>query len=244
MNLPELTPMQHPREYSLQRRAASAGTNEGAESKPNRAALIAGAAAFLLTATLISAGRKVERRRAVKRYFNGETTDRLAASADTIAGMIEIESRRAAASGSYPAAFPLELEREQHRLIEAYADLYRTLDAEEKSRLVEPERLLLFNGIAAFQSLPAEEAQTATPSNRGRALGKLESAAAVSRSVESELRFVPNEAQRQSLGNLYRLCLEIRELADIDNRSSYGAERSERSAARMLDGIGRRAEDG
>ncbi len=243
MNLPELTPMQDPREYSLQRRTGSPASNGEPESKPNRAALIAGAAAFVLTATLISAAQKVGRRRAVKRYFNGETTDRLASSADAIAGMLETASREAAAAGSYPASFPLEIEREQHRLIEAYADLYRALDTEEKSRLVEPERLLLFNGIAAFQSLPAADAPTAATANRSRVLGKLESAAAASGAGPSVVRFVPNESQRESLSNLYRLCAEIRELAYIDNRSSYGAERSERSAARMLDGIGRRAED-
>ncbi|MEJ8307261.1 hypothetical protein [Saccharibacillus sacchari] len=219
MNLLEPKDLKREHEVSLRLKRSTLIEPTARRLPSGAIALIAGAAAFMLTASLIATVKKVRQTREIKRYFSGETTDRLAASADAIVHLIERESGDAVAQSGYPASLLLELEREQHRMVEAYGSLYRTLGAKEQSELIEPKQLLIFNGIAAFEALPVTE-----------------------EAAQSDMRFITDTAQMLALDRLYTMCLHIRELASGDNRASYSAERSERSAARLLTSIGQQPE--
>ncbi|WP_037283911.1 hypothetical protein [Saccharibacillus sacchari] len=245
MNLLEPKDLKQEPEESLGlKRSTSFEESKTNQSPSGAIVLIAGAAAFLLTAALMATVKRIRQTREIKRYFSGETTDRLAASADAIVQLIERESNEAEAlSGSgYPASFLLELEREQHRLVEAYGSLYQTLGVKEQSELIDPKQLLIFNGIEAFEALPAAEGRPAAVHHRGLAPEEPQFAAITDGAAQSEVRFIPDIAQASALEHLYAMCLNIRELANVDNRSSYGAERSEQSAARLLASIGQQSE--
>ena len=242
MNLLEAEDLKQEHEESLRLKRSTLIEPTASRPPSGAIALIAGAAAFLITAALMTTARKIRQNREIKRYFSGETTDRLAAAADVIVQLIERESSDAVMQSGYPASFLLELEREQHRMVEAYGSLYRTLGAQEQSELIEPKQLLIFNGIAAFEALPVTEELSAAVHHRSRALEKPQFAAITDEAAKSDVRFIPDTAQMLALDRLYTMCLHIRELASGDNRASYSAERSERSAARLLTSIGQQPE--
>ncbi|OWR33168.1 hypothetical protein CDO73_01295 [Saccharibacillus sp. O23] len=238
MNLPKSIQAQGPITSSLPRTRTRRIADERSENRPNvgEIVLIAGTAAFLITSTLLVAMKTMRQQRDMRRYLGGETTDGLAAAADSIVSLIE-QSAETVTGESYPASFPLDIEREQHRMAEAYGRLYRLLGAKERAELPVPEQLLIFRGIAAYEALPAGEALSVTADGRNRLAASASSSGAAN---GKEQRFVPNAYQLEALNLLYLLCLDIRSLVSDEHRAVYGADRSERSAARLLTAIGQR----
>lgn len=238
MNLPKSIQPKGPRTSSLPRTRTRRIADERSENRPNvgEVVLIAGTAAFLITSTLLVAAKTVRQQREMRRYLGGETTDGLADAAGAIVSLIE-QSAETVTGESYPASFPLEVEREQHRMAEAYGRLYRLLGEKERAELPIPEQLLIFRGIAAYEALPAGEALSVTADGRGRLDPFASSDGAAS---ENTQRFVPDAYQLEALNLLYLLCLDIRARVSDEHRAVYSAERSEHSVARLLTAIGQR----
>ncbi|GEM_PF-6863454 len=216
-------------------------TDSSQASRPNigEIALMAGAAAFLITTTLLTAAKTIRQQREMRRYLNGETTDGLANAAESILQLIESGSQQSDGE-RYPASFPLELEREQHRMVEAYARLYRLLGAKERSELPEPGQLLIFRGIAAYETRPASAVLSAAADGRSPADGSRTEYGAEAGLRDTATRFVPDAYQLESLNLLYMLCLDIQSLVSEEHEAAYRADRSERSVARLLTAIGQR----
>ncbi|OWA34237.1 hypothetical protein B9G55_18125 [Saccharibacillus sp. O16] len=199
--------------------------------------LVAGAAAFLMTSTLLAAVKTVRKRQEMKRYLSGETTDGLAGAAESILQLIEDYSQSPDGGEQYPASFLLKLEQEQHRMVEAYGRLYHLLGAKERRELPQPEQLLIFRGIAAYEALPIHSTVSASAERRRNgesdAVGKPDEGSAHG-------FFVPDAYQLESLNLLYLLCLDIHSVVREERRWDSSADRSERSAARLLTTIGQR----
>lgn len=238
MNLPKSIQPKGPRTSSLPRTRTRRIADERSEKRPNvgEVSLIAGTTAFLVTSALLIALKTMRQQRDMRRYLGGETTDGLAAAADAIASLIE-QSAETVTGESYPAAFPLEIEREQHRMAEAYGRLYRLLGPKERAELPVPEQLLIFRGIAAYEALPADEALSVTADVRSGHVPSPSYGGAVS---GPDPRFVPDAYQLEALNLLYLLSLDIRARVNDEHQAAYSAERSERSVARLLTAIGQR----
>lgn len=238
MNLPKSIQPKGPRTSSLPRTRTRRIADERSENRPNvgEVVLIAGTAAFLVTSALLVAMKTLRQQREMRRYLGGETTDGLADAAGAIVSLIE-QSAETATGESYPASFPLDIEREQHRMAEAYGRLYQLLGEKERAELPVPEQLLIFRGIAAYEALPAGEALSVTADGRS---GSGSSASSGSEAPEKHQRFVPDAYQLEALNLLYLLCLDIRVRVSDEHQAAYSAERSERSVARLLTAIGQR----
>ncbi len=239
MNLPKS--IQTPNTHTRPLRRTRAGVQSSTANRPNigEIVLVAGTAAFLVTTTLLTAVKTVRQQREMRRYLNGETTDGLAAAADAIIALIE-QSAEQAAGESYPASFLLDVEREQHRMAEAYGKLYRLIGSKEREGLPRPQQLLIFRGIAASEALPAGKSLSVTADGRGTLADADVYSGAAEASQSQQKRFVPDAYQLESLNLLYLLCLDIQARISEEHLTPYSADRSERSAARLLSAIGQR----